>query len=127
MDFLPLLLKPWPQRGVSFLLGALGALAFAPLFLFPTLLLSLSGIWFLLEKSIEARASFYKIFWLGWWFGLGHFTVGLYWISFALAVDIETFWWLIPFALFGIPSLLAVFTGISFSLLRYVGLNKANG
>ncbi len=121
-------LKPWPMRGIAFVLGGVGALAFAPTFIFPALLLSFSGIWFLLEKEIVNKASFPKIFWLGWWFGLGHFTFGLYWIAFALAVDLETFWWVVPFALFGIPSILGLFTGLSFVLTKawpYTGISRA--
>ncbi|MBY0501182.1 MAG: apolipoprotein N-acyltransferase [Alphaproteobacteria bacterium] len=118
MDFPHILLKPWPQRGIAFLLGGIGALAFAPTFVLPALLLALSGIWFLLEQEIEHDSSFFRIFWLGWWFGLGHFTVGLYWIANALTVDLEAFWWLIPFALLGIPAILGIFTGLSFALTK---------
>ena len=39
---------------------------------------------------------------------------GLHWIAFALHVDIEKFWWLIPFAVFGLPAFLALFFGIIF-------------
>lgn len=128
MDFLPLIFKSWPGRGLSFLLGALGALAFAPLFLFPALLLSFSCIWFLLDQNIENKTTYSKLFFLGWWFGLGHFTAGLYWITYALSVDLESFWWLIPFALFGIPSILALFTGLTFSLTKlwpFKGISRA--
>ncbi len=121
-------LKAWPQRGVAFLLGAMGALGFAPVFLLPALLLALSGIWFFLERNIEEGASFFKIFWLGWFFGFGHFTAGLYWITYALTVDLASFWWMMPFALFGIPAVLAVFTGASFlltSLWPYGGISRA--
>lgn len=109
-------------------MGGLGALAFAPLFIFPALLLSFSAIWFLLDVEIEEGSSFLRIFSLGWWFGLGHFTVGLYWITYALTVDLKAFWWLVPFALFGIPSVLAVFTGIAFALTKvwpYQGVSRA--
>jgi len=119
--------QPWPQRLVAFILGAFGALGFSPIFLFPALLLSLSVIWFLLEESIKKRTSFLKIFWLGWWFGLGHFTAGLYWITHALMVDLASFWWLIPFALLGIPAILALFTGTSFLITTfwpYGGLSR---
>jgi apolipoprotein N-acyltransferase len=120
MDFLlsqPL--KPWPLRMIAFVLGAIGALAFAPLFIFPALLLAFSGMWFFLEREIEEGSSVFRIFFLGWWFGLGHFTVGLYWIAHALTVDLASFWWLIPFALFGIPSILAIFIGVAFILTRF--------
>lgn len=128
MDYLTSLRKPWFIRGLAFLLGALGALAFAPLFIFPALLLSFSAIWFLLDAEIEEGSSFLRIFSLGWWFGLGHFTVGLYWITYALTVDLKAFWWLVPFALFGIPSVLAVFTGAAFALTKvwpYRGVSRA--
>jgi len=116
------------MRGFGLVLGAVGALAFAPLYLFPALLLALSGIWFSLEQEIERHSSFMKAFWLGWWFGLGHFTAGLYWIAHALTVDLAAFWWLIPFALFGIPAVLAIFMGVSFifvSLWPYEGISRA--
>ena len=104
MDFPPLFLKPWPQRGLIFILGAIGALAFAPLFIFPAFLLTMSGMWCILDKEITRKTSFPKIFVLGWWWGLGHFTVGLYWITNALTVDLQTFWWLMPFSLSPISS-----------------------
>jgi apolipoprotein N-acyltransferase len=128
MDSRLLFLKPWPQRVAAFVLGAVGALAFAPLFAFPAVLLAISGIWFFLNQAIEQKVSFSKIFWLGWWFGLGHFTVGLYWIAHALTVDLAAFWWLIPFALLGIPAILSVFTGVSFMIVKfwpYDGISRA--
>jgi len=128
MDFPSFLHRNWPQRGVAFVLGVVGALGFAPLFIFPALLLALSGIWFFLNKAIEEKISFPKIFFLGWWFGLGHFTAGLYWIAHALTVDLASFWWLMPFALLGIPAILSIFTGISFIAVRlwpYGGISRA--
>jgi len=128
MDFPTALLKPWVQRGTAFLLGGLGALAFAPIFLFPAILLAFSGIWFFLDRAIEEKSSLWSLFCLGWWFGLGHFAVGLYWIANALTVDLSAFWWVIPFALFGVPAILGVFTGVSFVLTRfwpYRGISRA--
>lgn len=57
----------------------------------------------------QARAAFA----IGWWFGFGHFLAGLYWISFSFLVDANTFAWMIPFALFGITGVLAVYTGLA--------------
>lgn len=122
-----MLLRPWPQRSIAFLLGAMGSLAFAPLFIFPALLFALSATWFLLEQEISNNSSFLKIFWLGWWFGLGHFTTGLYWITHALTLDLAAFWWLIPFALLGIPAILGVFIGVVFmatKLWPYSGITR---
>ncbi len=129
VPLLPLLHhKPSLQRGVALLLGAVGALGFAPTFLWPALLFALSGIWFLLEQAIDHKTSLPKIFWLGWFFGLGYFTAGLYWVAHALTVDLASFWWLIPFALLGLPAILAIFTAVSFvltSLWPYGGISRA--
>ena len=128
MDFPSRFLKPWPQRGLIFILGAIGALAFAPLFIFPAFLLTMSGMWYILDKEIMRKTSFSKIFALGWWWGLGHFTVGLYWITYALTVEVQTFWWLMPFSLFGIPAIIAIFSGFSFMITKfwpYPGISAA--
>ena len=41
---------------------------------------------------------------------LGFFAAGLYWIAAALFVDIARFWWALPFAVFGLPAFLALFS-----------------
>ena len=48
----------------------------------------------------------------GWWFGLGYFVPGLYWIGYAFLVDAPTFAWLMPFAVLGLPAYLALFTAL---------------
>jgi len=111
--------KPWISRSIVCGAGAIGALGFSPTFLLPALILSLSVAWFLLDTTLEGPYPKRRAFWLGWWFGLGHFTVGLYWISYALTLDLATFGWLIPFSLFGLPALLSFFTGSAFLLTAY--------
>jgi apolipoprotein N-acyltransferase len=54
----------------------------------------------------------------GWWFGLGYFVPGLYWIGYAFLVDASTFAWLLPFAILGLPAYLALFTAFGFGLAR---------
>ena len=60
-------------------LGALAALGFAPLELWPLTLAGLAG-WLLL---IHAAPSWRVAAWRGWLFGLGHFTVNNNWIGHA--------------------------------------------
>ena len=93
---------------LSLLAGALSAFAFAPLFLFPVLFVSFPIFYFL----INSNGGVLEKYLIGLLFGLGHFTFGLYWIANALFVDIAQFWFLVPFALLGIPLLLsAVYIG----------------
>ena len=54
----------------------------------------------------------------GWWFGFGYFVAGLYWIGYAFLVDAPTFGWLLPFAVIGLPAVLAIFTRRSASRSR---------
>ncbi|MBT4939795.1 MAG: apolipoprotein N-acyltransferase, partial [Rhodospirillaceae bacterium] len=49
---------------------------------------------------------------IGWWFGLGFFGAGLYWISFSFLVDAQQFAWMIPFALFGLSGVFAIYIGL---------------
>ena len=97
----------WRRRGLAFLLGALATLAQPPVGAMPALLLAVPGLLWLLDGVGTRRSAFA----LGWWFGFGFFVIGLYWISFALLVDIASFWWLMPVAVCGLPAVLALFTG----------------
>src|SRR4029077_11954483 len=56
----------------------------------------------------------------GWWFGLGYFVPGLYWIGNAFLVDASTFAWLLPLAILGLPAYLALFTALGFALARLI-------
>lgn len=86
------------------LLGLLSGLVFAPIFLIPALL-TLSYLCYLVQKS----KSWQEAAKLGYIFGFGHFLSGIYWISIGVSVYISDFWWAIPFALFGLPIILAFF------------------
>lgn len=93
---------------LAFFLGILVTLALPPVYLFPLAIIGFSGFLLMILKATSNKDAF-KI---GWWFGFGHFTSGLYWIAFALLVDAPRFGWLIPFAVFGIPSVIAIYTAI---------------
>jgi apolipoprotein N-acyltransferase len=62
----------------------------------------------------------------GWWFGLGYFVPGLYWIGYAFLVDAPTFAWLLPFAILGLPAYLALFTAFGFALARLIWTRDAS-
>ena len=54
----------------------------------------------------------------GWRFGFGFFTPGLYWTALSMFVDIKQFWFMVPFALFGLPAMLACWVGLGTGLAR---------
>ncbi|MBI1244681.1 MAG: apolipoprotein N-acyltransferase [Alphaproteobacteria bacterium] len=94
------------------LLGAAAALALPPLDLLPFAFVGFCGLVAMLESGVAASSP-RAAFWTGWWFGFGHFTLGLYWIANALLIDWQIFGWMIPFAVFGLAALLGVFTGLA--------------
>jgi apolipoprotein N-acyltransferase len=55
---------------------------------------------------------------IGWWFGFGYFLAGLYWLGYAFLVDAATFGWLLPFAVLGLPAILAIYTALGVVLAR---------
>jgi apolipoprotein N-acyltransferase len=99
--------RGWRRRGAALLFGALAALALPPVHALPLLWIAFPGLMWLLDGAGRDREAFA----LGWWFGFGHFSLGLYWISYALLVDPVRFGWMVPFAVFGLGGLLAVFVG----------------
>lgn len=114
-------LSGWRRRLTLVGLGAGGALALPPLSLVPVLLLSLPALVWLFDAAPTRRAAFG----VGWWWGCGWFIVGLYWISYALLIDAAKFGWMIPFAVFGLSGLLALFMGAATLAARLVGARGA--
>ena len=95
------------QLLAAVLLGVLSALALPPLHALPALLVAFPGLLALMRSARPGRA-----FWLGCCFAMGHHVVGLYWITEAILFDADRFWWLVPFAVPFLSSVLAPFFGI---------------
>lgn len=102
-------LAGWRRYGLAVLLGALLAGALPPVDSVPLLLIAFSGFVWLMDGSGSRRDAAF----LGWCFGFGFFLAGLYWIAAALLVDPGQFWWLLPFAVLGVPAGLAIFTALA--------------
>jgi apolipoprotein N-acyltransferase len=109
----------WRRRSIAFIAGAVSALAMAPfnawpvLFLtFPVLVLLIDGVASRGWNGLIAAAD------IGWWFGFGYFLAGLYWLGYAFLVDAATFGWLLPFAVLGLPAILAIYTALAVVLAR---------
>ncbi|MEZ5931446.1 MAG: apolipoprotein N-acyltransferase [Alphaproteobacteria bacterium] len=109
----------WTMRRsfvASWLAGAASALALPPLHLLPGLLGF--ALWLLLLNRVRHRR---EAFLTGWWFGLGYFVVGLYWIAIAFFTDAEKFGALALPAVLLLCAVMAVFPAIAalaFHLLR---------
>ncbi|MBJ7415918.1 MAG: apolipoprotein N-acyltransferase [Niveispirillum sp.] len=100
-------LRGWRRLGVSALAGAVATLALPPAHILPLLWLAFPLLIWLLRGSDRGRTDFA----IGFAFGVGHHVPGLYWISAALFTDIGRFWFMLPFALLGLPALLGLFLG----------------
>jgi apolipoprotein N-acyltransferase len=109
-------LRGWRRYGAALLLGALAVLAQAPYGLPFVLLVSFSGLVWLLDGTRGAGRAFFT----GWVFGLGYFVAGLYWTGLSMLVDAERFAVFLPFAILGLPSALAIYCGLAAALWRFL-------
>jgi apolipoprotein N-acyltransferase len=117
----------WKRAVIALIAGALSALAMAPFNAWPVLFLTFPVMVWLIDgagagrwRGIPAAAM------AGWWFGLGYFVPGLYWIGYAFLVDASTFAWLLPFAILGLPAYLALFTAFGFAFARLIWTRDAS-
>jgi len=109
----------WRRRSIAFVAGALSVLAMAPFNAWPILFFTLPTLVWLIDgiggrgwSALTAAAA------IGWWFGFGYFLAGLYWLGYAFLVDAQTFGWLLPFAVVGLPAVLAIYTALGVALAR---------
>ncbi|MBU6475683.1 MAG: apolipoprotein N-acyltransferase [Alphaproteobacteria bacterium] len=100
-------LAGFKRYALAFVLGALMVLAMPPFGAFPVLLISIPGMVWLCQGAATKTKSFLT----GWVFGAGYFIFGLYWISDALFVDIQQFWWVLPLSLVIGPVIVALYYG----------------
>jgi apolipoprotein N-acyltransferase len=114
-----LALKGWRRLALAFLLGVLGAGAMPPLYGVFLLIPAMSGLLWLVFSRVSARSAFG----VGWWFGFGHFSAGLYWVANALMVYPDRHGWMAPFAVFGLAAVLAFFPAFVTYLTRIFAAN----
>ena len=100
----------WRLRGLSFLLGALLALSFAPFGLIFLPFVVLPSLILILDQQPDGKACFT----VGWWFGFGHFLVGLFWIGHSFLAQSQVPAWAAPLAVIVICYALAYFFALSF-------------
>jgi apolipoprotein N-acyltransferase len=114
-------LRGWRRAFLSFALGAVSVLGFAPFHAWPLLFLTFSClVWQLdgiaADETAGRARRLRQAAWTGWWFGFGSFLAGLYWIGIAFLVEADKFAWLIPFAVTALPAGLALFPAAATAL-----------
>ncbi|WP_458759100.1 apolipoprotein N-acyltransferase [Afipia sp. TerB] len=116
----------WKRAAIAFLAGAVSALAMAPVNAWPVLFITFPiMVWLIDGAGAGKLGGLPAAALVGWWFGFGYFVAGLYWIGYAFLVDAETFAWLLPFAVAGLPALLALFMAFGFALSRLLWTRDA--
>ncbi len=109
----------WRRWLIAFVAGALSALAMAPFDAWPVLFLTFPALVWLIDGAAVGRwGGVLVAASTGWWFGFGYFLAGLYWIGYAFLVDAQTFGWMLPFAVIGLPAVVAVYTAVGAALAR---------
>jgi apolipoprotein N-acyltransferase len=99
---------PWQRRGLALAAGALATLGHAPFQLAPLFVVAIVALIWLLDAAAAKPKRFWSGFLTGWFFGLGHFATGLYWVSSAFLVDSESWG-----PLWGVPATLALAGGLA--------------
>lgn len=102
-------LRGWRRHAVAAGLGVVATLALPPVYLLPVLHVSFAGLVWLLPDGLRRRTAFFT----GWWYGMGYFVFSLYWIGFAPITYSMELIWVLPFAMVGLPIILAVFHGVA--------------
>lgn len=111
----------WKRAMIALTAGALSALAMAPFNAWPILFLTIPvAVWLIDGAGAGRLGGIPAAAMSGWWFGFGYFVAGLYWVGYAFLVDAQTFAWLLPFAVMGLPAGLALFMAFGFALARLI-------
>ncbi len=97
---------PWWLSSLVF--GVIAAGALPPIHATPLLIPAFVGLVWALDRCATTGRGFY----IGWWFGLGFFSSGLYWVGHAFLVDAAKYGFLAPIAVVGLAAGMALFTGL---------------
>lgn len=110
----------WRRRLIALFSGASGALALAPLDLWPAIVVPMTtAVWLLDGAAGESRAARLRAAMAaGWWWGFGFFLAGLWWLGAAFLVEADKFAWAMPLGVVALPGFLALFPALGFGLAR---------
>ena len=100
----------------AILLGAFCALGFAPFHLSPALVISLTGLIWMLDGARSQRQWGRAMFARAWAFGFGYFLVGMYWTALPFLVEPEKHAIFLWMPLIALPGGMAVIWGAACAL-----------
>src|SRR5690606_3214417 len=127
-----ILLWGWRRSLAALLAGAATVLAQPPFDFFAVCFLTFPILVLLLDGAVETGGPilrrFAPAFATGWWFGFGYFAASLWWTGIAVLTQAEA--WAVPFAVLGLPALLALFYGLAALVARFFwedGLGRIAG
>ena len=110
----------WRRRLIALFAGASGALALAPLDLWPLIVIPMTIAVWLVDGALgdSPLRRFRAAFAAGWWWGFGFFLAGLWWLGAAFLVEADKFAWAMPLGVVALPAFLALFPALGFGLAR---------
>lgn len=104
--------------------GWIAAFAMPPVSFWPCMFVGLSALYMLYSRTQTGGQAFAA----GFFFALGYFVTGLWWIGNALLVEGNEFAWVWPISVIGLPTLLGLFTGTYLGCARLMSApNTARG
>lgn len=115
---------PWQRRGLATIAGALATLGHAPFQMTAAFVVGIVVLVWLLDVAATKQQRLRSAFSVGWFFGLGHFSTGLYWVAAAFNVDSDAWGpvWGVPATLL-LAAGLALFFGVGACLAMLLWTN----
>ncbi|MGE7416107.1 apolipoprotein N-acyltransferase [Methylobacterium tarhaniae] len=115
----------WTRLALAWLAGACGALAMPPFGILPALCAALVPAVWLLDGAAVASSRLGRRAGtalaagaIGWAWGFGYLTAGLWWLGAAFLVEADQFAYLMPLGVLGLPAALGLFYGAGFAVAR---------
>jgi len=101
-------LSGWRRNLTAIAAGIIASLSLPPADVLPALWIAIPMVIWLLDGVRSWKGAL----WVGWLFSFGFLAFSLYWLTFALFVAIDQYWWLVPFASSGLAFGLSIYFGI---------------
>ena len=112
--------RGWRRALIAFAAGLVSVLALPPFHLWPVLFLTFPVLVWLIDGAGDGLRGVARAFLTGWLFGFGYLVAGLYWLGHAFLVDADTFGWMLPFAVTGLPAWMAIYPAFGIALARLI-------